>query len=265
MLLRKCDNKDIDAILQLQKDIFDELPGGDVILRRNSREMFESCLQKRSITLGWFDGEELAGVAILADVEGTEEDLVPGLVNIKARNAANAKLIMIRKNYYGRGFQNVSLWILEKLAYNAGFEYLCSTVSPENPYSRDNLLGFGYEYDHSAKKYNGLIRDIMVKKIEVGEYYRKLGEWAKQNEGEDAALLNAFSVNSMYMGTLDICSGGDLLEYRRGTESLRALVTGDGKILAPDEAGRLEIRDLSETVNGSSLENVWLNISRNII
>ena len=93
MLLRKCDNKDIDAILQLQKDIFDELPGGDVILRRNSREMFESCLQKRSITLGWFDGEELAGVAILADVEGMEEDLVPGLVNIKARNAANAKLI----------------------------------------------------------------------------------------------------------------------------------------------------------------------------
>ena len=53
----------------------------------------------------------------------------------------------------------------EKDLKEQGICYLLCTVHPENRYSRDNVLKQGYTFVTRKKKYNGNIRDILMKRL----------------------------------------------------------------------------------------------------
>lgn len=219
LTIRKCTKSYIDSILKLQDGVFSDLENHDEILRRNTPEMFLKYLEGKSVTLGLFNSKEIVGLGVLADVAGTEEDMTHSLKNHNGINetvCANLKLVMIRKDYYGMGFQRNIMWILEKMACIYGFQYLCSTVSPQNEYSRRNMLLSGYKYDHTEKKYGGLVRDVMVKQIVNGQYGdlgRRLAECDYQTF-KSSDLWGDGNIKNCYQGEELICTTGDLIEFK---------------------------------------------------
>ncbi|MBQ0066324.1 MAG: hypothetical protein KBT48_11235 [Firmicutes bacterium] len=163
-------NKHLDQIMLLQDQVFEDLKENASILRRNTREMFDLCLRNPNLTLGMYDKDALIGIAILVDVKGSEEDLSLHLQKeycLPVR-PVNFKLAMVKKEYYGIGFQKTMLILLEKVARERGYNLMCATVSPKNIHSKKNLLEFGFVVDHTEEKYGGLLRDVCVKPLEGG-------------------------------------------------------------------------------------------------
>ena len=94
------------------------------------------------------------------------EDLSHLLVNVEIQNkkTANYKLCMVEKDFRGNGLQVELGKILEEKAKEKGIELLCATVSPDNVYSRNNMLRLGYTLNTTLPKY-GSIRDLFYKFI----------------------------------------------------------------------------------------------------
>lgn len=178
LIIKKLSKEHVDRILQLQEQIFHDLGQNTSILRRNTQDMFENCVEEPNLSLGMFDADQLIGIAIMVDAAGSEEDLSLHLEReyVFPLKSINLKLIMVRKEYYGIGFQRTMMNILEKEAYKRGYNLICATVSPHNLYSKNNLLRYGFIVDHTEEKYGGLVRDVCVKKIEKSEEMKHIGE-----------------------------------------------------------------------------------------
>lgn len=164
LYLRECGPEDVPQILALQKQVIDALEDKN-LLRKNTREMFERCVQPPHYTLGVYDGSDMVAVSILYDPQGDEEDLSKNLRCHTVEKGANYKLALVSPQYRGRGLQRKMLYFLEKYAYHTGYTHLCTTVSPDNLYSMRNVLACDYEKDHEAIKYGGLKRIVLCKNI----------------------------------------------------------------------------------------------------
>ena len=162
LLFKDLTSKDVDAIMLLQEKIFDSLETPD-LLRRNSREMFEKCVQEPNWTFGAFDPdspEHLVGVAIMFDPGDSDESLTDHLVRHTLKHAINAKLAMILPKFRGRGFEKTVLIMMKERAERRGYDGLCATVSPQNIHSRESIIARGFKYDHTQKKYGGMEREV---------------------------------------------------------------------------------------------------------
>lgn len=165
--VRFCDEEQIPAILELQDDIFEVLGDDADLLRRNTEETFRRCLRLPNFTLGVFDGNRLAALAIMEDARGRDDDLGIKVRQHTLGTYADSKLFMVRREYRGHGLQRTLERILEDIAYARGYRWLCTSVSPDNLYSRRNIVASGYEWDSTMELYGGLRRDIFVKELDV--------------------------------------------------------------------------------------------------
>ena len=162
LLFKDLTVNDVDAIMVLQDEIFETLENPD-LLRRNTREMFELCVQEPNWTFGAFDPdspEHLVGVAIMFDPGDSDESLTDHLVRHTLKHAINAKLAMILPKFRGRGFEKTVLIMMKERAERRGYDGLCATVSPQNIHSRESIIACGFEYDHTQKKYGGMEREV---------------------------------------------------------------------------------------------------------
>ncbi len=164
-VFKRCTEKDLSEIVKIQDEAFSLMDNKD-ILRKNSEEMLLSCLKEPHYTLGAFYNDELAGFVVLYFPEG-EEIISNSLIKVDANNKkdANYKLCIVRDEYRGNSLQFLLGKRLDEYAKSKGVEILCATVSPDNPYSMNNILKLGYLYDHSSEKYGGLQRNIYYKLI----------------------------------------------------------------------------------------------------
>lgn len=166
-IIKKCSIKDINSLMALQDGVFEDLGTSSDLLRRNTQDMFERCLQPPHTTIGIFDHHELVGVGILFDGVGTDDDMSHSIQTISCSKGSsiNAKLIMIRHSYYGLGIQSLLLGLFDRIAKRQGFAYICCTVAPQNHHSKVNIIKAGYRYDHTQKKYEGLEREVYIKTL----------------------------------------------------------------------------------------------------
>ncbi len=67
--------------------------------------------------------------------------------------------------YRGRRLQRRLMEAAEKELKERGFRYLMCTVHPDNLYSRNNVVGQGYESVTVKEKYGGHVREIFLKRI----------------------------------------------------------------------------------------------------
>ena len=161
---RKYALNDLEAILELQDKTFDELQN-PAILRKNSKEMFMSCLKPPHYTLGVFLQNKLIALAILY-FPGSGDENLSNIIDSKICDfAANFKLVIVDSEYRGNGLQNRLSQQLEDYAKQSGIKLLCATISPNNKYSRINFEKNGYKYFTQIKKYGGLLRDLYYKYI----------------------------------------------------------------------------------------------------
>jgi len=164
-VIKPCTPKCLDDIIRIQSETLSELPSSD-ILRENTPEMLEECLNPPHFTIGaWYEGK-LAAINILFYPHDDKENLSLSLegLDISGLVTANNKLCIVRKEYRGNGLQyNLGL-IIERHAISKGTNLICATVSPYNQYSINNILRLGYVYNKTLIKY-GFERNLYYKFI----------------------------------------------------------------------------------------------------
>jgi len=273
-VVKKCTMDDIDSIMFLQEQIFSGLKDRSV-LRENDRDGFAACLQEPNIVLGVFnEKKELVAIGIVFDGKGTKEDLSIGLQLHTVNVVANLKLVLVREDYRGRGFQKALMWLLEKWAYSVGYTHLCTTVAQNNMYSLDNMLAMGYEYDHSEVKYGGLERNVYVKDIEssVKAYNKLILENASSIEGlkeEKDLILEGVELNKCIEGTPELLKTGDILEYL-DVDNGRIYYALFMKTFSPmiviysREDGELKIQDYDTRIGTKVLRRALLNTVKGV-
>lgn len=160
-----CGINDIEDILSLQTSVFDTLDNLS-LLRKNTATMFLECVEKPNITIGVKYNNKFIALGILYVPSTIEEDLSHLLkgVDVLNKKCANYKLCMVDKNYRGNNLQYILGNKLETAAKKQGIYLLCSTVHPDNVYSKNNLIKLGYSYNTTVNKYNN-IRDLFYKII----------------------------------------------------------------------------------------------------
>lgn len=166
ILFEKCTYRNIEEICELQEVAFRHLENKN-LLRRNSREMLESCLNAPHYTLGAFFEEKLIAFAVLFDAGQTEENIGQdiGLEGDELNDAVNMKLIIVSPEYRGNGLQKKLMAYLEAIAKEKGKKIICGTVSPENIYSCNNFIALDYKLKTTKIKYDGLERNVYCKNI----------------------------------------------------------------------------------------------------
>lgn len=162
---RKLDISYTDELMNIQDETFKGLPDSN-LLRRNTREMIESCLKEPNITIGAFCNDVLAGFGMLYFPNEKSEELAYLIESMDTANleSANFKLCIVREKYRGNSLQYELGMRIKDEAVKHGCQIICATVSPKNIYSRNNMLRLGYEYDRTLEKY-GLERDLFFKKL----------------------------------------------------------------------------------------------------
>ena len=161
----QCTPKHLDDILCIQNETLTDLPSSD-ILRENTPEMLEECLNPPHFTIGaWYEGK-LAAFSVLYYPHDDKENLsiyLQGL-DVSGLSSANNKLCIVRKEFRGNSLQYNLALIIERYAISRGTNLICATVSPHNPYSINNILRLGYVYNKTLVKY-GFERNLYYKFI----------------------------------------------------------------------------------------------------
>jgi len=164
--LKRCGEDAINDVLRIQEEAFEALDRPE-LLRRNTREMLESCLREPHYTIGAYCGGVLAGFAMLYDAGNSEENLGRdiGIPEEELDDVINLKLIIVSPKYRGNGLQRRMTAELEKIAVERKKKYICATVSPDNSFSRNNIEGMGYVLHSQKTKYGGVKRNLYYKEI----------------------------------------------------------------------------------------------------
>ena len=156
----------IPTLLEVQEETFVHAAGQKDFLRRNTEETFSLCFGKGSLVLGAYDGEEMIAFGILHAAGDTKENLALDLEFVEdVTQNANVKLIIVRPAYRGNGLQRAFIERMIDYAKDEGFRYLSSTVSPTNPWSKNNLEACGFTAVKVLKKYGGMERILLAREI----------------------------------------------------------------------------------------------------
>lgn len=145
----------MDKILEMEAEALSSLDRPD-LLRRNTVEMWSSCLRPPHLCLGAWAGAELAGFGVLYVPEkGGAEDLSQLLTRMDARpySSANYKICIVRPDWRGHHLQVLLGQRLAAAANARGVNLLCATASPHNTASVRSLLRLGYLEDSRVEKY----------------------------------------------------------------------------------------------------------------
>ena len=156
----------IPELLEIQEETFAHATGSSDFLRRNTTETLSVCFPAPSLVLGAYYEGRMIAFGILHAAGTTSENLAKDIDEVEdITENANVKLIIVRPDYRGNGLQRTLITKLGEHAKECGFKWLSSTVSPENPWSKNNLEACGFTLNKVLKKYGGLERYLFVKKI----------------------------------------------------------------------------------------------------
>lgn len=165
IILKKLNKESIPLMLEIQEEAFKVLEDPD-LLRRNTYEALEVCFNEKSLVLGAYIDGEIAGFGILYDAGKDKENLAYSLDDVSdVENYVNVKLTIVRPAFRGKGIQRLLIEKLVEYAAEEGFKGACSTVSPKNNFSSNNLTKCGFEAVKTLVKYGGMKRILFYKKL----------------------------------------------------------------------------------------------------
>ena len=164
--LQPCTLASIDNLLSIQAEAFKHLDYKET-LRKNSKEMLESCLQPPHHTIGVFYRQKMIAFGILYIGGNSDENLAKniGIEPSMIQKTANIKLIIVRPQYRGNRLQCVLIEAIEAYAIKQGFKQLACTIAPGNSHSIINFEKKGYRYYDTIETYGGLKRNRYLKKL----------------------------------------------------------------------------------------------------
>ncbi|MCI9361138.1 MAG: GNAT family N-acetyltransferase [Hungatella sp.] len=111
--------------------------------------------------------KQVAGV-FMTTIPGLDESNLGydiGFSKSELLETAHMDSVAVLPQYRGQGLQFCLMQEGEKDLKERGFHYLLCTIHPQNRYSRNNALKQGYVFVLQKRKYNGIVRDILMKRI----------------------------------------------------------------------------------------------------
>jgi ribosomal protein S18 acetylase RimI-like enzyme len=134
----------LEDVLILQDLVARSLSSAE-ILRLHSREFFEEALRAERSGLGVFTREGLVAFSLICHPP-RERNLGSevGLNEEELCRAAHLQVVAVHPAYRGNSMQRILAERHLQVLVEMGYEHVCSTVSPYNPFSLRNFLGQGF-------------------------------------------------------------------------------------------------------------------------
>jgi ribosomal protein S18 acetylase RimI-like enzyme len=157
----------LHQVMDLQDLVAQSLPSTE-ILRLHSREFFAKALMAERSGLGIFTKEGLVSFSLI-NMPPPEENLGSevGLGEEELSKTAHLQVVAVHPAYRGNSLQRTMVARHLQVLAEMGFEHVCSTVSPYNPFSLRNFLDEGFVIKALKVKFGSQWRYIMHKSIRL--------------------------------------------------------------------------------------------------
>jgi len=168
--MRALSYDDIEALLVLQKEVYQSIENKKLYQMRKKEEFIE-YLNNGGLFLGVFVKNQLIAARI-TDVPGLQTHNYGYLLNYSKEDLLKSihfKIILVRPKYRGNGLQIRTMGLIEKMFIHKGYQYGLCRISPDNYYSLANALHFGLEIKaiKAFKNQEKYIRCILSKDLDA--------------------------------------------------------------------------------------------------
>jgi GNAT superfamily N-acetyltransferase len=160
------DSSHLEEVKELQEIISQSLPDKEIFRLTTVQEFKEHLGQERSV-IGVLAEDDLIAYDIIsfpgegAENFGSDIDIFPE----ELKKVAHLKAVVVHPDFRGNGLQRSLSRVHLEVIRDAGYEHVCSTVSPKNWISVENYFANGFVIKGLKIKYGGLLRYIMYKNI----------------------------------------------------------------------------------------------------
>lgn len=175
-VLKRLFPRELRNVIKLQNDIIEELEDDSLFVETTKQEYIESMLI--DFCYGLYDKDTLVAVCIIVLNRETDRNLIMDFDSvISEKNQTQMSFIdcitfdtiQVSKEYRGFGIQKFFLSLAENLCYMLNSKCIMASVSPQNKYSKNNFMKFGYSVlttkNINKGMYHNKERDIVIKYI----------------------------------------------------------------------------------------------------
>ena len=166
--MRMLSQKDLDAILTLQDEIYNGIEDKQTYIKSTKEELMEELLHYPTHTIGIFTAaNELIAVGIYKTVGQSEDNYARdfGLEGTILDKIGHVDTTIVSARFRGNGLQRILIEAIEELARKDHMQMLCATVSPYNTFSLNSFLKTGFVIKADKLKYGGVRRYIVAKDL----------------------------------------------------------------------------------------------------
>lgn len=163
--IRRAGGQDLPAILAIVDAALKDLADPTLFLS-DGIDFYRSHLTGKGFTL-LAEESGSASAYLVIRFPGTEDDnlgLDLGFSETELRKVAHMESVAVLPQRRGNGLQKKLIAEAER-QLPGYIRYSLATVSPKNPGSLKSFLSLGYSVEKTVKKYGGLDRHIMLKKL----------------------------------------------------------------------------------------------------
>lgn len=166
--IRKLKINDIEEILVFQTEILNGIKE-EHIYCETQRVEFEQYFNNKDTLLGIYtEDNELIAMGVYARY-GESEDNYGFDLGIRGKElleVGQIDSVAVVDKFRGNSLQKIICKELEMVSKEEGKNIICTTISPNNPYSIRTFEALGYEIIKEKEKYGGMRRYILMKKLE---------------------------------------------------------------------------------------------------
>jgi GNAT superfamily N-acetyltransferase len=160
------DENCVQDILELQKLIARNLSVSE-IFRLQETASFRDLFALDRAVIGVLTEDGLIAYSIISFPGDAEDNLGRdiGLSEREQRKVAHLQPVAVHPDYRGNGLQRRMATAHLRVIEDLGYEHVCCTVSPKNPFSLGNVFACGFAVEGLKPKFEGWWRYIMYKNI----------------------------------------------------------------------------------------------------
>ncbi|MGO1580339.1 MAG: hypothetical protein ACTHWZ_02875 [Peptoniphilaceae bacterium] len=138
------EKENLDQVLDLMNKIYEKIENKETFATDTKKDL-EDAIDSGGLVLGVYKEMELLAFRYLR-IEKYEDSIIKNIKNIRIdqEKIVHHESTMVEESIRGRGVQNKTREILEKLMTEKGYKHFLSTVSPDNPYSYRNVFKYNY-------------------------------------------------------------------------------------------------------------------------
>ncbi len=163
--MKLASENDADKIYSHMQEVYNQLENKALFVCDNHDFIVDHISIHGFVVMAYCNNEKFAGCLIVR-FPGYDNDNLgkdTGLSDAQQLRVAHMESVVVLDKYRGNNLQYEMMKYAEKNIDTNKYRYILATVSPDNIYSRTNLIKCGYRFVLNKVKYGELSRDIYMK------------------------------------------------------------------------------------------------------